>query len=146
MHFDPTAPDPREIAEGWIVYSRENGLLGSHRITEGRNPDERIERIVAFGGSSISGPAGSTEFLRLGPSASNRPHAGHPAVGLGRAQGVAFPLGKGRVVVLGDATMLTAQRVEAPNQPPFLLGMGRPGLDNRQLALNIMRWLSGALP
>jgi hypothetical protein len=27
----------------------------------------------------------------------------------------------------------------------FRMGMNRPGIDNRQIALNIMHWLSGAL-
>ena len=48
--------------------------------------------------------------------------------------------GKGHVVVLGEAAMLSAQ-LAGPNGNPF--GMNRPGIDNRQLALNIMHWLSG---
>lgn len=47
--------------------------------------------------------------------------------------------GKGRVVALGEAAMLTAQ-LGGANQTPF--GMNRPGTDDRQLALNIMHWLS----
>jgi hypothetical protein len=38
--------------------------------------------------------------------------------------------------------MLSAQ-VGGPNQTKF--GMNYPGIDNRQLALNIMHWLSGLL-
>jgi hypothetical protein len=44
--------------------------------------------------------------------------------------------------VLGEAAMLSAQ-LGGPNQMPF--GMKRPGIDNRQLALNIVHWLSGLL-
>jgi hypothetical protein len=50
--------------------------------------------------------------------------------------------GKGRVIVLGEAAMLSAQ-LAGPNKMAF--GMNRPGIDNRQLALNIVHWLSGAL-
>ena len=50
--------------------------------------------------------------------------------------------GGGRVVILGEAAMLSAQ-VGGPNQTKF--GMNYPGIDNRQLALNIMHWLSGLL-
>jgi hypothetical protein len=50
--------------------------------------------------------------------------------------------GKGRVVVIGEAAMLTAQVVGSARLP---LGMNYPGNDNRQLALNIMHWLTGAL-
>jgi 2-polyprenyl-6-methoxyphenol hydroxylase-like FAD-dependent oxidoreductase len=59
----------------------------------------------------------------------------------GRAQGIALQFGKGRIVVLGEAAMLTAQI--AGKGFPF--GMNTPGVDNRQLALNIMHWLSGLL-
>jgi hypothetical protein len=38
--------------------------------------------------------------------------------------------------------MLSAQ-IAGQNQMKF--GMNRPGLDNRQLALNILHWLSGLL-
>jgi hypothetical protein len=38
--------------------------------------------------------------------------------------------------------MLSAQ-LAGPNQAKF--GMNRPGIDNRQLALNIVHWLSGLL-
>jgi hypothetical protein len=60
----------------------------------------------------------------------------------GRAQGIAMSFGKGRVVVLGEAAMLSAQ-LGGANRMPF--GMNRPGIDNRQLALNIVHWLSGLL-
>jgi hypothetical protein len=45
------------------------------------------------------------------------------------------------VVVLGEAGMLRAQR-ERNGQ---LVGMNVPGYDNRQMALNIMHWLSRIL-
>jgi hypothetical protein len=60
----------------------------------------------------------------------------------GRAQGIAFRLGKGRVVALGDAAMLSAQLTGSDDQP---FGMNIPDIDNRQLTLNIMHWLSGLL-
>jgi hypothetical protein len=65
-----------------------------------------------------------------------------PSSAAGRAQGIAMAFGKGRVVVLGEAAMLSAQ-VAGPNRRPF--GMNRPGIDNRQLALNIVHWLSRLL-
>ncbi len=48
----------------------------------------------------------------------------------------------GRVMVLGEAAMLSAQRAG-----PFgmLMGMNAPGSDDRQFALNVVRWLGGAL-
>lgn len=58
----------------------------------------------------------------------------------GRSQGLALRFGKGRVVVLGEASMLSAQ-LDAQGRP---FGMNRAGIDNRQLALNILHWLSEA--
>ena len=49
---------------------------------------------------------------------------------------------KGKIVVLGEAAMMTAQ-LGGPNKLKF--GMNREGNDNKQLALNIMHWLSGLL-
>jgi hypothetical protein len=60
----------------------------------------------------------------------------------GRAQAIALRFGKGKVVVLGEAAMITAQ-VVGSNKLKF--GMNRDGNDNKQLALNIMHWLSGLL-
>ncbi len=44
----------------------------------------------------------------------------------------------GRVVVMGEAAELSAQLIGTER-----FGMNVPGLDNRQMALNILRWLSG---
>ena len=65
-----------------------------------------------------------------------------PVSAAGRAQGIAFRSGKGRVVVLGEAAALSAQVVGLEGEK---FGMNVPGLDNRQMALNIMHWLSGLL-
>lgn len=137
-----------------LVFSREDGLLVDHPITRGRDASERINRIITFTGTSIKGPPGSVPFLKLSdtamdvlpperkPSAADESAPDHKEVSAaGRAQGLAFELGKGRVVVLGDAAMLTAQ-VAARG---FRFGMNVSGTDNRQLALNIVHWLSGLL-
>jgi hypothetical protein len=60
----------------------------------------------------------------------------------GRAQGLALRFGRGRVVVLGEASQITAQ-LAGPAQRP--MGMNYPNCDNRQWTLNIMHWLSGLL-
>ncbi|PYS32008.1 MAG: hypothetical protein DMF75_13155, partial [Acidobacteria bacterium] len=48
---------------GFLVYSRDNGLLMDHPITKGRDASERINRVMTFTGQSIKGPAGSTVLL-----------------------------------------------------------------------------------
>jgi hypothetical protein len=126
-----------------IVYSRENQLLQSQAITNGRSDAERVKRVLVFGGQSLKGPPGSEVLLKLADTAADKiPAPGKDASAAGRAQGLAFRLGKGRVVVLGDAAMLSAQLSGSDNQP---VGMNVPGVDNRQLTLNIIHWLSGVL-
>jgi hypothetical protein len=124
---------------GFIIYTRERGLA-SHPITNGRDASERVNRVIAFTGQSLKGSAESTAFMQLADTAMDAmPGGAQPVSAKGRAQGLAMGFGKGRVVVLGEAAMLTAQ-LAGPNKMPF--GMNRPGTDDRQLALNIMHWLS----
>ena len=154
MEFDREFGDSSELA-----YSRANWLLRRHPVTEGRWNGERVERVVTFTGQSVQGPEGSTLFLRHSPTAILRevqPSAslasmsgakkGEVALDLGAersgkdwGQGVALEHGAGRVVVLGESTMLTAL-VDGEDK----VGMNRRGNDNRKLALNLMHWLSGA--
>jgi len=67
-----------------------------------------------------------------------------PASAAGRGQAVALNFGRGRVVVLGEAAMLSAQYVDMPplNRMHYPVGLNHPGLDNRQFALNLMHWLT----
>jgi hypothetical protein len=140
-----TASDvPPESLPGWLVFSRENGLLGEHPILRGRDSSETIAKVVTFGGSSVTAPKNGKALLTLSPTATNNARAGTPPRRLGTQQGAAFVLGKGRVVVLGDATMLTAQHVQTGGFS-FQLGMARRDNDNKQFALNVMHWLSGLL-
>jgi hypothetical protein len=128
---------------GFIVYTRENHLLAEHPITNGRNDSERVNRVIAFAGQSLKGPEGSEAFMKLADTAVDIiPPQKREVSAVGRAQGLAFRLGKGRVVVLGEAGMLTAQVTGADKRP---FGMNVPDIDNKQLALNIMHWLSGLL-
>jgi hypothetical protein len=60
----------------------------------------------------------------------------------GHAQAVALEFGKGKVVVLGEAGMLSAQ----VDPLGFKMGMNTPGNDNKQFALNLFHWLSGSRP
>jgi hypothetical protein len=127
-----------------LIFSRENKLLGSHPITEGRNEKEKINIVRSFTGQSLKGPEGSTGILNLSPTATDAPtYVSQTSVSAaGRSQAVAFKFGKGRVVVQGEAAMLSAQISGAEKRP---MGMNVPGYDNKQYALNLMHWLSGLL-
>jgi hypothetical protein len=148
-----------------LVFSRANGRLGAHPLLEGRVETERVKLVRAFTGQSLSAPAGAVVLLRLGPTAreaagtdelnrvaATKPEDPPPAgtkSAAGRAQGLAMSVGKGRIVVLGEAAMLSAQvaTVEGPQgKMQIKAGMNVPGTDDRQFALNLMHWLSGAIP
>src|SRR2546423_14258186 len=140
---DPANADPESKIPSVIVYSRQNHLLADHPITNGRNDSERVNRIIAFTGQSLKGPEGSDAFMELADTAVDHiPSTTKSNSAAGRAQGIAFHLGKGRVVVMGEAGMLSAQVTGSDNRP---FGMNIPDIDNKQLALNIMHWLSGLL-
>jgi hypothetical protein len=127
-----------------LLFSRDNKLLGNHPIIEGRNEHERINSLRSFTGQSLKGPGDSVAILKLSDTATDSP-SGDPktaASAAGRAQALAVKFGKGRVLVQGEAAMLSAQVAEAERRP---MGMNVPGYDNKQYVLNVMHWLSGIL-
>jgi hypothetical protein len=155
LHSDVETRNP-----GVLVYSRASGMLIDHPITTGHDSTEGIHRVIAFTGQSLSVPRGAIPFLKLSSTAVDLPVGmaqwrdrstlppGKSAAG--RAQGVAFEHGKGRVVVLGEAAMLSAQILMFQNADgtpgePIRMGMNRRGTDNQQLALNVLHWLTRAL-
>jgi hypothetical protein len=127
-----------------LIFSRENKLLASHPITEGRNDKERLNVVRSFTGQSLKGPEGSVSILSLSDGAKDLPgiDAQNSVSAAGRSQAVALKFGKGRVLVQGEAAMLSAQ---VSGQEKRKVGMNGPGNDNKQYALNLMHWLSGLL-
>ena len=139
--------DPQNSVAGspsQLIFSRENKLLASHPITEGRNEEERIKLLRSFTGQSLKGPDDSVAILGLSASAADSPksEATSPVSAAGRAQALALKFGKGRIVVQGEAAMLSAQISGTEKRQ---MGMNVPGNDNKQYALNLMHWLSGLL-
>ena len=139
---DPLNYERVALDSSWIRYSRANRNLGEHPITNGRNADERINSVLSFTGQSLKGPKESTALLKLSAQAYNVDDPNNPpkakvTSAAGRVQALAMPFGKGRVVVFGEAAMLSAQNTN--------FGMNYPGTDNRQLVLNVAHWLTGLL-
>jgi hypothetical protein len=140
--------DPESDNWNFIIFSRADGTLLAHPVTDGRGPMERVEKVMTFTGQSLAGPPGSVPFLLLSPTAEDYPgmwatkEYGRSAAG--RAQGLALRYGRGRVVVMGEAAMLTAQVARGLGRE-YRFGMEHKGYDDRQLALNIAHWLSGLL-
>ena len=133
---------PNELSDP-LLFSVDNGRLGSHIILSGENPETEVRRVMTFTGQSLDGPDSASVLLRLPNSALEYLFDGGDSLisrQAGRAQGLALEYGHGRIVILGEAAMLTAQ---VAGGVPF--GMNTPDNDNRQLALNIMHWLSRKL-
>ncbi|HTQ79457.1 MAG TPA: DUF4350 domain-containing protein [Thermoanaerobaculia bacterium] len=139
--FDPEhTPDATPTT--WIAYTRASGLLGDTLLTHGRDDSERVDTAVTFRGQSLRGPEDSTALLRLGDAALDRFDDGDTLGAAGHAQAIYLERGKGRVLVLGDPALLTAQQV---GNGALKIGMNRPGNDDRQLTLNLLHWLSHLL-
>ena len=133
-----TVDPPNETSNG-LLFAREKNQLGDHPIMRGRDASERVDRILTFTGQSLTGPPGSVALLKFADTAVDEGR-GKRISAKGRAQGIALRLGKGRVVVMGEAGDLSAQ---VYGDPPQRMGMNVPGCDNRKMALNIVHWLSG---
>ena len=114
-----------------------------------------LTRVLTFTGQSLGVPAGAVALLPLRESARDRAPAprverdgtavrvhvefGPPEPAVGRAQAVALELGSGRVVVLGEAAMISAQLSPYDGSP---FGMNVDGYDNRAFLLGLMHWLT----
>lgn len=120
-------------ASNQIVFERRSRAIADHPITCGLSQAERIDRVATFRGTSFDTPPAAVPLLRfsdsaidaLGPTGTER----RPAAG--RNQGLAMSFGNGRVVFLGEAAMLT--------------DIDLPAVQNRQFAINVVRWLAGRL-
>lgn len=151
--IDPAIADSA-TAPSNLIFTRANQGIADHAITRGRDSSESISRVMSFTGQSLMGPPGSWPLLRLSDHAEDlliaftrtgpEVHTDMARTAAGRSQGLAFTHGRGRVVVLGEAAMLSAQLAITPQQT-FKMGMNAPGIDNRQFALNIIHWLMRAI-
>jgi len=154
-----------------LVFSERNQLLGKSPITQGQNESEGLHRLVAFTGESVPIPKGATALPILSPTAgvvstgsdlqpmfdkdaaeakASREAALKRTPAGAQAMAVAFQSGKGRVVISGEAGMMTAQVFEEKQKDGSekiagAMGWEVPGNDDRQYVLNILHWLSGAL-
>jgi hypothetical protein len=121
------------------------GTLGSHPILQGRTASERIRWVVTFTGHAFYPSSRIHPLLVFGPRAIaslDRPDAATFPIG-GWLQAGALELGRGRAVVLGEASMCTAQ-VGGPRR--IRTGINIPEApDNAQFCLNVVRWLTKVL-
>lgn len=149
-------------------FEAEADAEGGHAILTGR-PGERIGHVHTFTGQSLSPPPGAVVLLpmrrgyfegadrdtldeireRLAQGAS--PSAALDGLAtpiVDGAQGLAMNWGQGRLVVLGEAGFLTAQRIRFPpesGREDLRFGLSTTDNDNPQFVLNLLHWLSGPL-
>lgn len=121
-------------------FYRENQSLSDNEITRG------MDTVVTFTGSAFKIPKGATPILALKNYTLSMPvvawqfEENTPTLPSdGFYQGAYMEYGKGKIVVMGEAAMFTAQ-LAGPNRNP--VGLNRPeARQNNQLLLNIIHWL-----
>jgi hypothetical protein len=136
------------------------GTLVPHPIVRGRRPRERIDWIVAFGGQAFIASNDWSPISVYGPGAVALIPLDLNFEGFRWGDGPRIPVGgwlhaatrtldRGRVVVLGEGGMCTAQyddlegEIDGPLMP---YGINAPyAPQNGQFCLNVVRWLSGLL-
>ena len=141
---DAYAIDPASRGEDLF---RPGAGLSGHAIVAGAGGDPAVTQLRTFTGSAFEAPAAQPlvtlgDGFRLitgpGPIAIDPADRSNSAAGL--LQGAALELGRGRVVVMGEAAMFSSQ-LAGPQQR--VMGIGAPGAEqNKQFALNLMHWLS----
>ncbi len=150
--FDGYARGPGEFPD---LFERETGTLVDHPISRGRTSEEQVERVATFAGQAfqlsqhfqpllIFGE-GSLAHFDISHNVPDVPRQEWPRFSVsGWAQGAAREWDSGRIVVLGEAAMCSAQlRGEKRNK----MGMNHPQAgENAQFCLNAVRWLTRVLP
>jgi len=147
MVQDSVYHDKSSTDESQLEFSRENKLLADCDITKG------IDKVITFTGQSIKCKDGCISFLNLsdvaydmsaktevlkdGDNTRVNVTFNNPQSAKGRSQGLALKYGKGKVIVLGEAAMLSAQLTRDNSK----FGMN-VNPDNKKLALNIIHWLA----
>jgi hypothetical protein len=133
------------------LFSRAKNNLSDNRITNGSNKSEKIDSIAVFTGQAFIAPKNATIISSLGEEY----EVLQPVVawqftdttarisGIGLANGAFMQYGKGRLMVMGEAAMFSAQ-LAGPQRRRT--GMSDPSAkQNPQFLLNIIHWLDGKL-
>lgn len=130
------------------VFTREDGSLRSHPVTDGSVPGEAVTQVRTFVGQAFRAPPGAepllvfpANFISLMPTIAWRLTMETPRVPVGGwLQGAVIDIGSGRLAVFGEASMFAAQLKAETREP---MGMNAPLAEqNWRFVLNLMRWLS----
>jgi hypothetical protein len=136
------------------IFSRSEDTLKPHPILAGRNEKEALDTVATFTGLPFHASRDFQPLMVFGPGSQamtiplhnfeGMPQAEWPVLDIaGWWHGAARTLGKGRVVILGEAAMCSAQ-LAGPEK--WTMGMNHPkAAQNAQFCLNSVRWLTGVL-
>ena len=141
IHWDP------------LVFKQSEHTLKNHPVIFGRNDAERIDSVATFWGQALQTDekklqglfSFSDNVISYNPDTAWRFREHTPVVPVKNwLQAAAGEFGKGRVIILGEAGMLTAQLV-GPSRTRMGINSDK-GKQNTQFILNAMRWLSFLYP
>jgi hypothetical protein len=137
--------------DGPETFTRASGTLQDNIITNGRNSSERIDSITIFTGHAFLPLRPVTSIIKFNddhlvyfPNPPGDFKADTPFIDAsGLMNSVFFSHGKGRVVIVGEAAMFSAQ-LTGPQKSK--MGMNEPAAKyNPQFLLNIIHYLDGIL-
>lgn len=125
---------------GHFLFRLPDGVAGDHPILAG------LDNVVTYTGGSLQPPRRASTLLRLPDSAvdrilDNSAQQTGTVSAAGLAQAVAMEHGRGRVVVLGEAGMLTTDPGSDRDTCGYR-GIADSKIGNGRFALNIVRWLA----
>lgn len=134
---------------GAAFFRRTDGTLAEHPISDGRGPVERIDSVALGGGAAFRPPPGGqallslgTSFVSLAPEVPFRFLEDTPRQAIGGWwQGGVLRVGRGRLAVFSDLGFLATHEEVAAGPSPWDVWQ----LQNPQLFLNTVRWLSGQI-
>lgn len=172
----PPGTPPSRISITNETFAREKNMFSAHAILAGRSEAERVDIVAAHGFQAIRKAPGNAitlihcsgkaayftrdalmrkqlleaqHAIEAGPqkesqTAASPVMAPTPAPGIPVA--VAFTLGKGRVVVLGNSSILSSiTRATTFQGQPLSDKIGLGEADNEKFTLNTLHWLSGLM-
>lgn len=141
----------KKVADALLFEKSKKLIHQSHPITL------NVNSVNTFTGSSVKGDSTWTRLLILSDHAQNynvdvevEKDGGDTRVNVsysdyypasGYAQGICKSYGRGKVVILSESALLTAQIDKNGNR----FGMNIPDADNKEFGLNIIRWLANKL-
>lgn len=143
--------DTLKVRKGITFFNLDDQSLTESTITKGRDSSERVNQIVTFTGQAFNIPDDATPILTFDKAHVNvlpdtawvfdKNTTSYNAEGM--SQGAYKKIGKGRIVVFGEAAMFTAQLAGPKKRKMGMNDEAAP--ENHQLLLNIIHWLDGKL-